>query len=312
MNTENLPSVRCPACGSYNAPDITRCTHCDRDLRSGAVDREFIWTYRPTRFRSRHVQLFTGLLFSAFMTYLVYFLTDLFPGSLVHQILVPEGIQMLLPVVIVALTFWPLGVVLIRLVLIVRDQNGFSEDISDGFSKTLPAGQNVDPSDLAVRVKSLKSALNPILHSRITIVRKALEQQDTRSVLERRFETESDLDDAEMDGNYALIHLFIWALPILGFLGTVIGITLAVSDFSGFLGGNIDDIDLIKSELGQVTNGLSFAFGTTILGLAGALIVMLVTSITQNYEMGFGTRIRRFCVETLVPLVNREQPVKPE
>jgi len=119
---------------------------------------------------------------------------------------------------------------------------------------------------------------------------------------EKRFDIENDLEDQEMDGNYSLIHLFIWALPILGFLGTVIGITLAVSKFSGFLGGNIDDINLIKAELGQVTNGLSFAFGTTILGLAGALIVMLLTSITQNYESNLMTRIRRFTIENLLPL----------
>ena len=39
----------------------------------------------------------------------------------------------------------------------------------------------------------------------------------------------SDIDAAHAAQSYGLIKIIIWAIPILGFLGTVIGITIAIA-----------------------------------------------------------------------------------
>jgi len=303
INQESGAQIQCPECRVLNPPGSATCNQCGISLVAPGISPDLWWDYRSSRLRARSVQLVMGFCFSGIMTYLTYFTCGLYPNSLVHRILVPDGLQILLPVAIVALTFWPLGVVLIRFWFAAMDQRRFSPAIHSTLKDLLIPGPEISSDDKARKTAAFLKVLSPLLFSRVQILRGAIKNRDSQRSLQQRFEIETDLEDQETEGNYALIHLFIWALPILGFLGTVIGITMAVARFSGFLGGNIDDIELIKSELGQVTNGLSFAFGTTILGLAGALVVMLFTSITQNYETNFFTRIRRFSVEHLAPLI---------
>jgi biopolymer transport protein ExbB/TolQ len=97
---------------------------------------------------------------------------------------------------------------------------------------------------------------------------------------------QSDLEaDAAVSG-YRTVKLFIWAMPILGFIGTVLGISLAVGGFSDFLTTNvsIDEIDRVTEELGNVASGLSFAFDTTLLGLLAGLVASVASSGVQSRE----------------------------
>ena len=72
---------------------------------------------------------------------------------------------------------------------------------------------------------------------------------------------QSDLDVDTAASGYRTVKLFIWAMPILGFIGTVVGISLAVGGFSDFLtaGVSIDEIDSVTAKLGEVAGGLSSA-----------------------------------------------------
>ena len=103
----------------------------------------------------------------------------------------------------------------------------------------------------------------------------------------------SDLDADAAASGYRNVRLFIWAMPILGFIGTVLGISLAVGGFSDFLTTNvsIDEIDAVTAELGNVASGLSFAFDTTLLGLLAGLVASVVSSGVQAREERLITRL---------------------
>jgi len=58
-------------------------------------------------------------------------------------------------------------------------------------------------------------------------------------------------------GSYALLKVFLWALPILGFIGTVLGLSVAMS---GFGATDLTDINALKGAVGSITSGLSSAF----------------------------------------------------
>jgi len=104
------------------------------------------------------------------------------------------------------------------------------------------------------------------------------------------FRHESELASEQSDESYATARILVWAMPILGFIGTVLGIGMAVGEFSGFLTGDIDDVDLVKSELAKIASGLSFAFDTTLLGLLGSLIAMLAMAwvLKSDRELNAG------------------------
>jgi biopolymer transport protein ExbB/TolQ len=97
-------------------------------------------------------------------------------------------------------------------------------------------------------------------------------------------EQNAAFEEEDSHSNYTLLRTFIWALPVLGLTGTVLGIFFAVGGFSKFLGGNIDDVNIIKEKLVGVTGGLSYAFLITLMGLLPSLILMLITSALQMRE----------------------------
>jgi biopolymer transport protein ExbB/TolQ len=105
------------------------------------------------------------------------------------------------------------------------------------------------------------------------------------------FRYQTELVSEKHSSRYTFSKIAIWAMPILGFIGTVIGISLAVGNFSGFLVQDIENIDVVKTELSKITTGLSFAFDTTLFGLGSSLLAMLMMTFTQNYENKFLTRV---------------------
>lgn len=75
--------------------------------------------------------------------------------------------------------------------------------------------------------------------------------------------------------SYGLVRTITWAVPILGFLGTVIGITQAIQ--------NLDPAEL-QSSFGMVAEGLGVAFGTTALSLGLSLLLVFGTYLVEKQE----------------------------
>jgi biopolymer transport protein ExbB/TolQ len=112
---------------------------------------------------------------------------------------------------------------------------------------------------------------------------------------------QSDLESDSAASGYRTVRLFIWAMPILGFIGTVLGISLAVGSFSEFLTTNvsIDEIDRVTAELGNVASGLSFAFDTTLLGLLAGLVANVASSGLQSKEERFLTGVEELSLRIM-------------
>jgi biopolymer transport protein ExbB/TolQ len=87
----------------------------------------------------------------------------------------------------------------------------------------------------------------------------------------------ADTDSVALENSYTLIRFITWAIPILGFLGTVLGITGAISGVNP---------DVLEHSLNQVTDGLATAFNATALALGLTMVVMFLTSITERAEQG--------------------------
>ncbi len=95
--------------------------------------------------------------------------------------------------------------------------------------------------------------------------------------------SQSDIDASNVDASYTMFHVFIWAIPILGFLGTVIGVSGAVAGFTGTL-ENSSDIGGLKEGLKSITSGLGTAFDTTLVALSMAMLLTFPVSSLQKVE----------------------------
>ena len=109
--------------------------------------------------------------------------------------------------------------------------------------------------------------------------------------------TQSDLDANRSSGSYSLLKVFLWAIPILGFIGTVMGLSSAV----GGLNMNSADPEAMKASLEGLTGGLGVAFDTTLLGLILSILMSFPMAAVQKKEEETLTIIDAFCTEKLLP-----------
>ena len=84
----------------------------------------------------------------------------------------------------------------------------------------------------------------------------------------------SDVDAARASQGYGLVRFIVWAIPILGFLGTVIGITVAIASLSPTQLENISG----------VVAGLGTAFDTTATALGLSMVLMFLHFVIDRYE----------------------------
>ncbi|MCC6579125.1 MAG: MotA/TolQ/ExbB proton channel family protein [Phycisphaeraceae bacterium] len=114
---------------------------------------------------------------------------------------------------------------------------------------------------------------------------------------------QSDLDANAVVGSYMMIKFSIWAIPILGFIGTVIGIGQAVAGFSGALEA-ADDMSKLKESLKSVSGGLSTAFDTTLVALVMAFGLKLVADWLSKKEDGLLGWVDEYCNENVLKRLN--------
>lgn len=134
---------------------------------------------------------------------------------------------------------------------------------------------------------------------------------------ERTKATEFALDDSSFyqsasESSYSIPRILVWAIPLLGFIGTVIGISNAVNGFSGFL-QDAGDVEQIKEGIGTVTGGLAIAFDTTLLALLLSVFVMIPLVLIERYESRLLLGIDIFINDKLLPrLKEKNQNIDEE
>ncbi len=105
--------------------------------------------------------------------------------------------------------------------------------------------------------------------------------------------TQTDVDLGRMAASMATIHYLAWAIPALGFLGTVRGLAMSLS-----LAGNTDT--KIGDFLQQATTHLNVAFDCTLVALALSLVLMFLIHSVQRDEESLVLDCQQYCLEHLV------------
>jgi len=186
------------------------------------------------------------------------------------------------PYVEVFLFFWAVGMLIAKLFKIRRQQRAMLFDVLPSDIGETISVRNIDKF-LAYIGELPKNAVGSFLVTRCVRglehfrVRKSA--ADTATMLA----SQSDLDAGSVDSSYTMFHVFIWAIPILGFLGTVIGVSSAVGGFTDTL-SNSSDMEALKSGLKNITGGLGTSFDTTLVALAMAMILTFPVSALQKLE----------------------------
>ena len=196
-------------------------------------------------------------------------------------------------------TIWAAVVLAIKFWKITTQQKSLTYDI-------LPVDRTkkITPNTVDLIENHIKQLpLNPKKNFLINRILMALENFKARkSVPEVStvLSTQADTDAAVVDSSYAMLKVLIWGIPILGFIGTVIGISDAVQHFTGAV-QRANELEVVKTALGNVTKGLAVALDTTLLSLILSMVIMFPNNWVQKTEEDLLRTIDQYCTENLLP-----------
>lgn len=94
-----------------------------------------------------------------------------------------------------------------------------------------------------------------------------------------------ELHRERLNNELFFMNFGIWVLPILGFIGTVLGISHSVVGLNELMNHAASGqafIGELQGSMGKVLSGLSTAFDTTFLGLSFSILVMFPTVILKR------------------------------
>ena len=125
-----------------------------------------------------------------------------------------------------------------------------------------------------------------MLFARIELALANLKNLRRISDLDEVLKSQAENEENSMESSYTNIKGFIWAIPVLGFIGTVLGLSSAFCEFRTLMAGS-SDMSQIKEGLKGVTTGLSIAFETTMVSLASALVLQMLVNLVKKGEEDF-------------------------
>jgi hypothetical protein len=97
----------------------------------------------------------------------------------------------------------------------------------------------------------------------------------------------AETDELQVDGSFDFIKMLLYAIPVLGFIGTVLGLGSAIGGFGETLAVGTENMDGLIGSLQGVAGGLSVAFDTTLLALVLTLVLQVYASFARSGETAF-------------------------
>jgi DNA-directed RNA polymerase subunit RPC12/RpoP len=202
------------------------------------------------------------------------------------------------------LMFWCLGLLILKWLNIRKQRRAM-------LIQALPTDidEEINPSNLKSFHDHIINFPKPLRNTYIVNrIRKALEffyvRQNNPEVAQM-ITAQSEVDAAKVNSSYAMVKVFLWAIPIMGFIGTVLGIGSAIGGFGAVFGaGEGGDMSEIKEPLLAVLGSMGVAFDTTLLALVFSIILSFPASGLQNEEDDLVTDVDEYCIDHLLKRLN--------
>lgn len=187
------------------------------------------------------------------------------------------------PYAIMLLTMWAVAILFVKWRKLALQRRALSIRVMPDDPTYVLSAMTVEP--VLTRVyASVDDPRNFMLFNRIVVALSNLRNLGRVGDVDELLRSQAAQDESAVETSYAVLSGLVWAIPVLGFIGTVMGLSSAIGEFSGVLGA-ATDVEQITESLKGVTGGLSTAFETTLEALVCALLVQLsITFLRKNEE----------------------------
>ncbi len=139
-----------------------------------------------------------------------------------------------------------------------------------------------------------------VLMNRISIALSNLRNLGRVTDIDEILRSQAELDEAMSESTYLLLGGFLWGIPILGFIGTVLGLSIAIGQFGDATTAASGSPDALLPALKKVTGGLAIAFDTTLVALLFALVIQTLATFLKKSEQEFLDSCSEYCTKNIV------------
>jgi biopolymer transport protein ExbB/TolQ len=161
--------------------------------------------------------------------------------------------------------------------------------------ETVPVAEA--PKLLAGISRLSRSVQKSWLVNRVAGILDFLASRGSAGELDDHLRDQADGDAMALENSYALIRFITWAIPILGFLGTVLGITGAINGVTP---------EKLENNISEVTDGLALAFNATALALALTMVTMFLSYLVDRLEQGVLESVDQYTTRNLAHRFERD------
>ena len=199
-----------------------------------------------------------------------------------------------IPILIMFFSCWSVSILLIKSFKIVAQRKAFEIHFAPDDPEWSIARSNA--MQVVEAIESKVQGVEGFMYlNRVTSVLRAVRNVGRVGDIDEMLQSRADNEELQIDGGYVPVKGFIWAIPVLGFIGTVLGLTEAIGRFGGVLGAQGSDLKTITTQLTQVIGGLDTAFVTTGEGLVAALGIHLFLTFLRRADDRFMDDCRAQC-----------------
>ncbi len=163
------------------------------------------------------------------------------------------------------------------LVLRVLNVAGQFPSLKGSLLSPIPAGGNTvaDCDALLAQLDERPAIRETFLVRRLHDALDFVRRKNSADELEPHLRHLEEVESVRINAAYAMVRIIIWAIPILGLLGTVIGITIAVANLNP---------ETLEESMTKVTHGLGVAFDHTATALSLTMLLMFAKSGVERLE----------------------------
>lgn len=246
----------------------------------------------------RFSSLVMGVMLTAALYGVLALLRELYPGTVTIEMFFPGGAadRSFIPVITVLLAMWTWSMLLLKRSKLAVQKKALA---------AIP--ENATGEDLAELYSNVSDFIAPAALEKLLLLKKRnLSELEITGLMESCFD---DLEK-ESENTFMSISSFIWAIPVLGFIGTVLGLARAVSNFGSLTGA--EGKSGFDAVLPQITGGLATAFETTLIALVLALILQLISSYRSQCELDFIGEVKKHIMSAAGQTSGTEVGTEPD
>ena len=189
----------------------------------------------------------------------------------------------------IILTIYCVVQIFIKLREITKEQYLFKVDLFEDSEGSLQQDTLLELESLPEKIS--KTQLLETLKASLRRYQITGDVQNTSDAIQ----TSVDLLSLRLESENAMIRYIIWAIPSIGFIGTVRGIGQALSEADEALGGDITGM----------TASLGIAFNSTFVALLLSIVLMLLLHSLQRAQDRRLVDIQTYCEEFLVKRISQ-------